>query len=138
MPLLALLIGLLLVGQGLLGIAAPDEFLRTIRFMQTPPVIYLAAILRVAFGIVLVSAASGSRAPRFLRVFGFIIIIGGLLTPFAGVWAAQHILGWWTAGGPALVRVFGGVSLALGGLVVYAVARLRKAEGRDESSTRSA
>lgn len=124
--LLALLIGLLLVVQGILGIVAPDVFVGSIRFMQTPPVLYVAAVLRVAFGVVLVCAAPGSRAPRFLRAFGFIIVIGGLLTPFVGVWASQHILDWWSAGGPALVRVFAGVSLALGFLIVYAVAPHRR------------
>jgi FtsH-binding integral membrane protein len=124
--LLALLIGLLLVVQGILGLIAPDVFLSTTRFIQTPPVMYVAAILRVVFGVVLVRAAPGSRATEFLRVFGFIIVIGGLLTPFVGVWASQHILGWWSASGPALVRVFAGVSLALGILVVYAVAPHRR------------
>jgi hypothetical protein len=125
---MALLIGVLLVVQGILGLAAPDVFLMTIRFIQTPPLMYLAAALRVVIGVVLVRAAPGSRAPRFLRVFGFLIIIGGLLTPFVGVWASQHILGWWSAGGPAVVRVFAGVSLALGILIVYAVARERRGE----------
>jgi hypothetical protein len=120
--LLALLIGLLLIVQGILGIVAPDVFVSTIRFFQTPPVMYVAAVLRVVFGVVLVCAASGSRAPRFLRIFGFVIVIGGLLTPFVGVWASQHILDWWSASGPALVRVFAGVSLTLGLLIVYAVA----------------
>ena len=124
--LLALLIGLLLVVQGILGIVAPDVFVGSIRFIQTPPVMYVAAVLRVVFGVVLVRAAPGSRAPRFLRVFGFIIVIGGLLTPFVGVWASEHILGWWSASGPALVRVFAGVSLALGLLIVYAVAPHRR------------
>ena len=124
--LLAQLIGLLLIVQGILGLVAPDVFVGSIRFIQTPPVMYVAAVLRVVFGIVPIRAATGSRAPRFLRVFGFIIVIGGLLTPFVGVWASQHILGWWSASGPALVRVFAGVSLALGILVVYAVAPHRR------------
>lgn len=83
--LVALLIGVLLVVQGILGIVAPDVFVGSIRFIQTPPVMYVAAALRVVFGVVLVCAAPGSRAPRFLRGFGFIIVIGGLLTPFVGV-----------------------------------------------------
>src|SRR5450755_1089150 len=123
---LALLVGVLLVVQGILGLAAPDVFVGTIRFIQTPPVMYLAAAVRVVIGVVLVRAAPGSRAPKFLRVFGFIIIIGGLLTPFVGFWAAQHILGWWSASGSALVRVFAGVSLVLGLLIVYAVAPHRR------------
>jgi uncharacterized protein YjeT (DUF2065 family) len=123
--LLALLIGLLLVVQGILGLVAPDLFVGSIRFIQTPPVMYVAAVLRVVFGVGLVCAASGSRAPKFLRVLGFIIVIGGLLTPFVGVWASEHILGWWSTSGPALVRVFAGISLSLGLLIVYAVAPRR-------------
>ncbi len=119
---LALLIGLLLAVQGILGIAAPDVFVRTLRFIQTPPVIYLAAVIRVAFGVVLIRAARGSRLPIFLRVFGSIIIIGGSLTPFVGVRFARLILDWWSAGGPGLVRVFAAVSLALGIFTAYAVA----------------
>jgi hypothetical protein len=105
------------------GLATPDVFLNAVSFMQMPPMIHRAAVLRVAFGIVLVCAAPGSRAPGFLRILGFIMLIGGLLTPFLGVWVAQHILGWWEAGGPAVVRAFAGVSLALGAFVIYAVAR---------------
>lgn len=123
MALLALLIGILLMGQGLLGIAAPNVFASSIRFIQAPPVVYLAAILRVVFGVVLIWAAPGSRAPRFLRVFGFIIAIGGLLTPFVDIRFAHVILYWWSAGGPELVRVFAGVSLMLGILTAIAVGR---------------
>ena len=123
---MALLIGVLLVVQGILGLAAPGRVRENYPFHSNASPDVLAAVLRVVIGVVLVRAAPGSRAPRFLRVFGFIIIIGGLLTPFIGVWAAQHILGWWSAGGPAVVRVFAGVSLALGLLIVYAVARERR------------
>jgi hypothetical protein len=112
--------------RGILGIAAPGVFLKTLRFIQTPPVIYMAAVIRVVFGVVLVRAASGSRAPMFLCVFGFIIIEGGLLTPFAGIRFAHFILDWWSAAGPGLVRIFAGVSLALGIVVVYAVAPDRR------------
>lgn len=124
-PQLALLIGLLLTIQGILGIAAPEAFVSTLRFVQTPPMIYLAAVLRVAFGIVFILAAAESRAPRFLRDFGFIIVIGGLLTPFLGLRIAQVIFAWWAEGGPALVRLCAGVPLALGLLVIYAVAQDR-------------
>lgn len=127
MALVALLIGLLIAVQGILGIAAPDAFLSIVRFFQTPPVIYLAAALRVVFGVVLVRAAPASRAPKVLRVLGFIIAVGGLVTPFVGVRAGHVILDWWSAGGPALVRVWAGVSLALGAFIVYAVAPNRRA-----------
>ncbi len=119
----ALLIGLVLIGQGILGLATPDVFVKVIRFIQDPPVVYAAAVLRVVIGVVLVRAAAGARAPNFLRVFGFIIVIGGLLTPFVGIRFAHLILDWWSAVGSALIRAFAGVSLVLGILTVYAAGR---------------
>lgn len=123
---LALLIGLLLVLQGILGIGVPGMFLRILRFIQTPPLIYLAAITRLVFGVVLFRAATGSRLPKFLRLFGFMFVMGGLFTPFVGTRFAHFILDWWSASGPALVRVFAGVSLVLGILVLYAVVPVRR------------
>jgi len=43
---LALLIGVLFIMQGLLGIVAPDAFVGAVRFFQTPSMIYVAAALR--------------------------------------------------------------------------------------------
>ena len=127
MALVALLIGVLIAAQGILGIAAPEVFVRIVRFFQTPPVIYLAAALRVVFGVVLVGVAGASRTPPVLRVFGFLMIIGGLLTPFVGRRAAHVILEWWSEGGPGLVRVWAAAALALGVFIVYAVAPRRSA-----------
>ncbi len=49
--------------QGIRGLAAFAIFIRVVHFFQTLPVIYLTSVL---------------------RVFGFIVVIGGLLTPFVG------------------------------------------------------
>jgi hypothetical protein len=123
---LARLVGVLLIMHGLFGIIAPDAFVGVVRAFQAPPVIYVAAALRVAIGVVLVCAARGSRIPTFLRVFGFIITIGGLLTPFVGAQFAHVILAWWSARGLGLVRLFAIVSLALGLFTAYAVSPARR------------
>jgi hypothetical protein len=123
---LALLVGMLIVAEGILGIAAPDPFLKAVRSFQTTPVIYLAAAIRLVFGVVLVRAAPTSRAPRVLRVFGYLMVIGGLLTPFVGGQAARVILDWWSAGGPGLVRVWAAAAAALGIFIVYLVAPKRR------------
>jgi hypothetical protein len=121
----ALFIGVFIAALGMLGIAVPEVFLRTVRVFQTPPAIYLAAVIRGVFGVVLVLAAPVSRAPRVLSVLGFLIIMGGLLTPFVGLRGAEVVLEWWSAGGPAFVRLWAGVALAIGVFIVYAVARRR-------------
>ena len=119
---LALCIALLLLVQGIIGLAAPDLFAGIVRFMQTSPAIYVAAAVRVAVGVVLLQGAYTSRLPIFLRIFGGFVLLGGLLTPFVGRQFAEVILGWWSSRGSALVRLFAPVSLALSFVTAYAVA----------------
>jgi hypothetical protein len=119
---LALCIASLLLVQGIIGLAAPDAFAGIIGFMQTSPAIYAAAAVRVAVGLVLLRAASTSRLPIFMCVFGGFVLLGGLLTPFVGRQFAEVVLGWWSSHGSALVRLFAAVSLALGFVTAYAVA----------------
>jgi hypothetical protein len=119
---LALCISLLLLVQGLTGLAAPDVFAGVVRFMQTSPAIYAAAAVRVAVGIVLLRAASASRLSIFLRILGGFVLLGGLLTPFVGKQFAEVILDCGSWQGFALVRLFAAVSLVLGLVTAYAVA----------------
>jgi hypothetical protein len=126
---LALGIAMLLLLQGIVGLVLPDTFVGVVRFMQTPPAIYVAALFRVGVGVVLFfTAAYASRLPTFLLIFGGLVLLSGLLTPVWGGYFAEVILGWWSSQGSALVRLFATASLALGFLVGYAVVpRARKA-----------
>jgi hypothetical protein len=119
----AMIIGVVIVIQGLAGLAAPDAFANLVRQIQEPPVLYLAAVVRVAFGVVLFLAALGSRAPLALRSLGVLMTIGGLLTPFFGVELARVVLGWWSEGGPLVVRIWAAAALAIGAFIVYALGR---------------
>jgi len=126
MPIAALSIGLLIVAQGILGLAAPDLFVGLVRTLQQPPVIYAAAVIRFLFGIVLFRAAPISRLPVALRSLGALVALGGLLTPFIGIPLARVILGWWSDGGPAIVRIWAAAALCLGALIVYATIPARR------------
>ena len=125
MPIAALSIGLLIVVQGIVGLAVPEVFVGIVRTLQAPPVIYFAAFIRFVFGVVLFAAAPRSRAPLVLRVLGLLISLGGLLTPFIGVSFARVILDWWAD--PASVRVWAAAALCLGVLIVYATMPARRA-----------
>src|SRR2546425_552653 len=109
------------------GIAAPHGLLEVVRSMLTARGLYLVAAVRVVFGVILVLVAPSSRAPRVLRLLGFIILVAGLTTPFFGVDRARAVLDWWSARGPALMRLWAGLAVALGAFVVYAVAPRRRA-----------
>ena len=115
----ALAIGVLIVSQGIVGLLRPDAFLGLVREFQYPPVIYVAAIMRVVFGLVLYFAGPASRASTLLQVLGIFIVAGGLLTPYFGIYFAHLILGWWSDG-HGMVRWWAAFALVLGGFVVYA------------------
>ena len=126
MPVAALVIGLLIVAQGIVGLVAPGFFLQLIQLIQTPPNIYFAAVVRVAFGVVLILAAPLSRAPIALRLLGGLIVVGGLITPFLGVRLADVILGWWSQG-PGIVRAWATGAMVLGFFIVYATGYKQRA-----------
>ena len=122
-----LAIGVVIVLQGLVGLVVPNAFANLVRWIQEPPVIYLAAVVRVAFGVVLIAVAGMSRAPLALRILGGAITIGGLLTPFFGVEFARVILGWWSEGGATVIRGWAAGALAIGIFILYATTNKKHA-----------
>lgn len=123
MRIAALIVGAVIVLQGVVGLVAPDAFASLMRAIQQPPLIYFAAVVRVTFGVVLIAAAAKSRARVALGTLGVVVTLGGLLTPFFGVELARVILGWWSDGGAATVRVWAGAALAIGAFILYATAK---------------
>lgn len=107
------------MAQGVLGLASPAMLAGVVGTIQIPPVIYVAAVFRVLFGIVLVLAAPASRAPKSLRGLGAWLFLVGLLTPFVGLQFARWVLALWSDGGPTLVRAWAGAVLLVGAFIVY-------------------
>ena len=122
----ALVIGVLIAAEGAVGLVVPGAFVGIVRFFQAPPVLYVASLIRIMIGIVLVLAAPGSRTPGVLRVLGVIVAIGGVLSPFIGARLADVFLGWST-GGTGVVRVWAALALVVGVVILYAVAPTRRA-----------
>ena len=123
MKLLGLLVALFIALIGLTGIFAPNRLLTISQSSVTPIGIYVAAALRIGIGLVLVRVASSSRAPKVLFAFGVIAVIAGLVTLFLGIERAQALLEWWSAQGPAFIRLWAGLPLVLGGFIAYAILR---------------
>ena len=119
MRLLGLVIGAVVILVSAISFAVPDLKLSLERSAMTPTGLYAIAVLRIAIGLVFVFAAPVSRAPRTLRVFGLIVIIAGLMTPWFGVARAQAVLTWLASAGPLLMRLDACVGMAMGGFLVY-------------------
>ena len=123
----ALLIGLLITAQCIVGLLAPHLFVGLVSAMQGASLIHVAALIRFVFGVVLLLAAPASRSPLGLRLVGAAIAVGGLLTPLIGTQFARVVLGWWSAGGALVVRTWAAAGLGLGAFIVYAATPRRSA-----------
>ncbi len=121
MKTLGLLVGLLILVLGVVGVIVPDAMLLVSRQAATPVGLYVAGLVRVAIGLVLVSAAPASRYPVGLGALGIVSFLAGLATPLFGVSRARAIVEWWGAQGPAVMRLWCLVAVAIGIFVVFAV-----------------
>ena len=127
---LAFVVGLCIVTVGAVGILVPSGLVWIAQHSVTSGAFYVIATVRVAFGLVLISVASVSRAPKTLRVLGYLILIAGITTALTGLVAierARAIIEWWLQQGSGVVRLTGVLVLALGGFVAYACAPARRA-----------
>lgn len=122
----ALAAGLFAAAVGIAGIVAPYALQTIARYSITPLGLYVAAAVRVVFGVILIRAASASRAPAVLRVVGIVALVAGLITAFLGVDRAHAMFEWWSAQGPVLIRLWPALALIFGILIVYAVNPARR------------
>jgi hypothetical protein len=124
---LAFTFALAIVAVGIMGIVLPAALVWIAREFVVSGALafYLLAAVRIAFGLILIAAASASRAPRGLRVLGGIIVVLGIVTALAGsvaVERSQAAIDGWAGQRSVIVRLTSGLILALGSFVAYACA----------------
>jgi len=132
MNLLASLIGLLFLAEGLIGISLPGSLSTIGRGLVTQPVLYGSGVVYAVFGVVQLLAASNSRLPRMIRGSGFVLIASGVALPFIGVTRVIAFVDWWLSLDPANIRLGALAVAAFGGLLVYGSCRLDEVEGIEE------
>jgi len=123
----ATVIGALVAALGAAGVVEPRLLFGIARYAITPAGLWAAAALRVGIGIVLLLAAPGSRAPRTLRILGWVTIVAGALTALTRVDQALRIVDWWRGQGPIGTRLWPVIGVFFGALIVWAAAPRRSA-----------
>ena len=119
MRLIASAMAIIVAAVGALGVASPSALLELVRPLLTPGALYVVAAVRIAFGLLLLLAASASRMPRTVRVLGIIIVVAGVLTPFFGVERSRAVFNWWSAQPSSLMRAWAGLAVVFGCFVIY-------------------
>jgi len=123
----AFVIGIGIAAVGAAGLVAPAVLFWIARLFVDSGVVAFAALaaVRIAFGLILISVSPGSRAPRALRILGYLILAAGVstaVTALAGVgWAREAIEGW-VQRGANMARLTAVPIVALGSFVAYSCA----------------
>ena len=78
MKTLAFVIGLYIATVGAIALLLPSGLVWVDQHFITPGTFFLAVIVGIAFGFVLISAAAASRTPKALRALGYFIVIIGI------------------------------------------------------------
>ena len=123
---LALATGILLVGLGIFGLVAPQDFAAFIADVQKRSNIYFLAALRVVIGVILMLAAGASRTPFLLGTLGVLVVLGGLISPFMAVPLRQSVQKWMAGGSAVPMQVWAGIALAIGAFITYTTAPKRR------------
>ena len=130
MKLLAFGIGLAIAIFGAAGIFFPTGLTWIANHVVTSGAFYVIAAIRIGFGLVLISVAADSRAPKAIRVLGYLIVISGItaaVVGLVGIGQAHQIIDWWIEQGAGVTRLTSVLVLALGGFVAYACAPVPRA-----------
>jgi len=129
MKTLVFVLALVIMAFGAVIVLVPSGLERIAQHVVTPGAVCVIAMVRVAFGLVLISVASVSRTPRTIRILGYLILIAGIATAVMGLVAIERVrsmVEWWLQQGTGVLRLVGVVVLALGGFVAYACAPARR------------
>ena len=122
MNIIVLLLSLFVAAMGVLAIFAPRRANDLARAFEGRAGLYAATAIRLVLGAGLWLVADASRAPATLRVFGVIILLVGVLTPFLGLDRHRQMINWWLSVGRLIQLVWGALTLAFGIFLIYAIA----------------
>lgn len=117
------LLGLLIVGVGLFGMAMPARMTGMVaRVNFTDGLRYLASVLRIAIGAVFYLVADETDFPVTLRVLAGFSVLSGVVVLFLNRTTLQgwlQVVQGWPAGA---MRGIGAMALVLGGFLMMATA----------------
>lgn len=114
-------IGVLSLLLGLWGVLAPSRVADLAQRFGSAGGLWIAAAIRLVFGLALWFAAPASHAPMLFQIFGVVALLAALLIPLMGLRRFKALIDWWTTLSPAAMRLNCLVAAAFGGVVLWAL-----------------
>jgi len=113
-------IGLLVSAFGLLGVVAPGVTTKIGLWWDSTAKLWLAAVVRLGIGTLLILAAPDCRMPGFVRFFGALVVVVGVATPLVGPARIQRMACWWAAQPEERIRFWSGAVVVFGAFISWA------------------
>ena len=122
MTYLVLVIGLIIAGVGVFGIALPGRMAAMVALVRfTNGLRYLAASFRFALGVVLYLVADSTNFPVTMQILAAFTVLSGIVVLLLDRATLQRWLDGVSAWPPAALRGISTVALGLGAFFVAAV-----------------
>jgi hypothetical protein len=122
MRIAAFLVALFTIVVGIVGVVSPEYGTMVRRqYFASPVTLYPAVALRLVMGLVVIFAATASRAPKIMRALGGLMCLQALTATVLGADHARAVMEWETMQGTAILRVGAAVALAAGGFMLFAL-----------------
>lgn len=106
---------------GILGLASPAQLIEFISHWQSRTGLWLAAIVRLLFGLALWGAAPQSRATVALQILAVLSVLGAVAVPLLGAPRFTALLSWWAGHSARVMRAWSILPVALGMFILWAV-----------------
>jgi hypothetical protein len=115
------IIGAVVIAIGITVMVKPDVMLKMLSFWKRGKNIYLAAAIRLIFGILFIYASPLCRLNIMVALLGSLMIAGGVIVIMLGPKRMETIFAWWEKRPLSVVRLAGAVAFTLGALIIYSV-----------------
>jgi len=87
---------------------------------DNPAIHWIAVLVRLAVGTLLIIQARQSRFPLTIEVLGWVFVIAGIALALIGSTRFRRLLSWVLANLVAFGRIAGIVAIVFGGFIVFA------------------
>lgn len=120
MTLVVALIGALIGGIGLFGMAAPTQLIGWVDSVWARDRLWLAVSIRLVLGAFLVYVAPECRAPDAVLILGVLTLLAAVGILLLGSERMNAFVEWWTQRSAGVIRVWSSLGVLLGAFLIYA------------------
>lgn len=114
-------IGILAIIEGIAMNVRPDLYRKVIGLFNKGKIFYLAAILKIVFGVILLMSVTSCKKQMQLviLILGACAVIGGTAMFFISGSKLKSFFAWFSSRGNWFYRALGLLAIALGCLFIY-------------------